>query len=68
MPHITMVVMASPPRNPPNQTLMASNSLAAMPARSSIAPMNTKSGIAARMKLEVTSYIRLWNWTGRFIP
>ena len=68
MPHMTMVVIASPPRKPPNQTLMASNSLAAMPERSSIAPMNTKSGIAARMKFDVTSYNRLWNWIGRFIP
>jgi len=59
MPHMTIVVMASPPRKAPNQILMASNSFAAMPARSSIAPMKTNSGIAARMKFDVTSYIRL---------
>ena len=59
IPHMTMVVIASPPRSGPNQILIASNSLAAMPARSSIAPMNTKSGIAARMKFDETSNRRL---------
>ena len=47
--HIVIVASASPPRKRPSQTRIASKSFSAMPERSSIEPMKTKSGIATRM-------------------
>ena len=57
MTHMLMVASARPPGRRRVQIWIASNSLSAMPDFSSIAPMNTNSGTAAKTKFEEMSSI-----------
>ena len=62
MMHMVMVASDSPPGSRRVQIWMASNSLSAMPDFSSMAPMNTNKGTAAKTKLEEMSSIFSMNW------
>ena len=57
-----IVVPARPPGRRRVQRCTASNSFSAMPERSSMVPMNTNSGTAARTKLEAMSSIFSITW------
>ena len=62
MMHISTVASARPPGSRRVQMWIASNSRSAMPDFSSIAPMKTNSGTAAKTKLEERSSIFSMNW------